>query len=105
MGAVLAEGETILSNAAREPEIDDLINFLNQRGAKIEGIGTSTIKIQGVGNLTPVQSPYQIIPDRIEALTYIVAAIMTNSSVKVTNCIPAHFESVIQLFKTAWGPI
>lgn len=85
MAAALAEGETVLENAAREPEIVDLANFLNSCGAKIEGAGNSQIKIQGVANLIQ-NSPYRIMPDRIEAGTYLIAAAMTNGEVRVENC-------------------
>lgn len=85
MAAALAEGETVLENAAREPEIVDLANFLNSCGAKIEGAGNSQIKIQGVASLTQ-NSPYRIMPDRIEAGTYLIAAAMTNGEVRVENC-------------------
>lgn len=85
MAAALAEGETVLENAAREPEIVDLANFLNSCGAKIEGAGNSQIKIQGVTSLNQ-SSPYRIMPDRIEAGTYLIAAAMTNGEVRVENC-------------------
>lgn len=85
MAAALAEGETVLENAAREPEIVDLANFLNSCGAKIEGAGNSQIKIQGVASLTQ-NSPYRIMPDRIEAGTYLIAAAMTNGEVRVEDC-------------------
>lgn len=85
MAAALAEGETVLENAAREPEIVDLANFLNSCGAKIEGAGNSQIKIQGVAGLTQ-NKPYKIMPDRIEAGTYLIAAAMTNGEVRVEDC-------------------
>lgn len=85
MAAALAEGETVLENAAREPEIVDLANFLNSCGAKIEGAGNSQIKIQGVTSLTQ-SKPYRIMPDRIEAGTYLIAAAMTNGEVRVEDC-------------------
>lgn len=85
MAACLAEGETILENAAREPEIIDLANFLNSCGAKIEGAGQTTIRIQGVTSLKST-SAYAIMPDRIEAGTYLIAAGMTNGKIRVENC-------------------
>ncbi len=85
MAACLAEGETILDNAAREPEIVDLANFLKSCGAKIEGAGQTQIKIQGVTSLRQ-ETPYSIMPDRIEAGTYLIAAAMTNGEVRVENC-------------------
>lgn len=88
MAASLAEGETILENAAREPEIVDLANFLNSCGAKISGAGESQIKIQGVTRLEQ-KNPYKIMPDRIEAGTYLIAAAMTNGEVRVEDC-PYH---------------
>ncbi len=83
MAAVLAQGETLIENSAREPEIIDLCNFLNLMGAKIEGIGSNNIQIQGVDNLKGID--YKIIPDRIETCTYIVAAAITKSKLKLTN--------------------
>ncbi len=88
MAACLAEGETVLENAAREPEIVDLANFLNSCGAKIEGAGQPCIKIQGVSSLK-CQSPYAIMPDRIEAGTYLIAAGMTDGEIIVEGC-PYH---------------
>lgn len=85
MAACLAEGETVLDNAAREPEIVDLANFLNSCGAKIEGAGQAQIKIQGVTGLTQ-EKTYCIMPDRIEAGTYLIAAAMTNGEVRVEDC-------------------
>ncbi len=88
MAASLADGETILENAAREPEIVDLANFLNSCGAKITGAGESQIHIQGVARLEQ-KNPYKIMPDRIEAGTYLIAAAMTNGEVRVEDC-PHH---------------
>lgn len=83
MAATLAKGETILENAAREPEIVDLANFLNKCGAKIEGHGTHVIRIQGVEELRGCE--YEVISDRIEAGTYLVAGAITRSSIEVKN--------------------
>lgn len=85
MAACLADGETVLDNAAREPEIVDLANFLNSCGAKIEGAGQTQIRIQGVTSLKQ-EKPYRIMPDRIEAGTYLIAAAMTNGEVRVEDC-------------------
>ena len=85
MAASIAEGETILENAAREPEIVDLANFLNSCGAKITGAGQTTITIQGVSSLKST-TPYSIMPDRIEAGTYLIAAAMTGGEIKVEDC-------------------
>jgi len=92
LAATLAEGMTIIENAAREPQIVDLANFLNMCGAKITGAGTDTIKIKGVKRLNGCM--YEIIPDMIEAGTYMVAAAATEGNLKITNVIPKHLESV-----------
>jgi len=92
MAATLAEGETIIENAAREPEIVDLANFLNKAGAKIEGAGTEEMHIQGVSFLSPVE--YAVIPDRIEAGTMMTAAAITKGKVKISGIIPEHVEAV-----------
>ena len=81
MAAVRAEGVTIIENAAREPEIDDLCNFLNKMGAKIEGIGGGRLEITGVEKLTPCE--YTVMPDRIVAGTFIIAAVMFDGEIKV----------------------
>ncbi len=94
MAATLAEGTTVLENAAKEPEVVDLANYLKTLGAKIKGAGTPIITIEGVKELnTP--SPYRVIPDRIEAGTLLVAAGITGGEITITNCIPAHLETVI----------
>ena len=79
MAATLAEGETTISNAAREPEVGDLANCLVKMGAKIDGIGTDTLKVTGVARLKG--GTYEVIPDRIESGTYAVAAAMTGGDV------------------------
>jgi UDP-N-acetylglucosamine 1-carboxyvinyltransferase len=91
--AVLAEGETVLSNAAREPEVTDLVDLLVKMGAKIEGRGTSTIRVQGVDKLHG--ATHAVIPDRIEAGTFIVAAAITGGDVKLSHCAPQHLTAVI----------
>ncbi|MCG8473811.1 MAG: UDP-N-acetylglucosamine 1-carboxyvinyltransferase [Desulfobacterales bacterium] len=93
MAATLAEGKTILSNAAREPEIIALAGVLNAMGAKIEGAGSPEITITGVSSLAPVEAA--IIPDRIEAGTFMVAAAMTGGDVVVERCEPRHMEAII----------
>jgi UDP-N-acetylglucosamine 1-carboxyvinyltransferase len=93
MAAVLADGETVLENAAREPEVKDLANFLIGMGAKIEGSGTGTIVIQGVEKL--LGTDYTVLPDRIETGTYLVAAAMTGGHIKVTNTAPETLEAVL----------
>lgn len=92
LAAVMAKGNTIIENAAREPHIVDLANFLNSCGARISGAGTDIIKIKGVSKLHG--STYAIIPDMIEAGTFMVAAAATGGCVKITNVIPKHLESI-----------
>lgn len=99
MAATLAEGETIIDNAAMEPEIVDLSNFLNKLGADIKGAGTSTIRIKGVSKLGGAK--HQIIPDRIEAGTFMVAAAITKGDIVVENVISNHIKPVIAKLKEA----
>ncbi|MCY9658364.1 UDP-N-acetylglucosamine 1-carboxyvinyltransferase [Paenibacillus chondroitinus] len=99
MAAVKAEGITTIYNAAREPEIQDLQNFLNAMGADIIGAGTDTITIRGVENLSPCT--YRIIPDRIVAGTFMVAAAATKGSITLEKVNPAHLTSVIHVLKRA----
>ena len=93
LAAVKARGTTIIENAAREPHIVDLANFLNSMGANIMGAGTNVIKIRGVDSLHG--TTYSIIPDQIEAGTYMAAAVATQGDVTITNVIPKHLESII----------
>ncbi|MEO8400415.1 MAG: UDP-N-acetylglucosamine 1-carboxyvinyltransferase [Gammaproteobacteria bacterium] len=93
MAAVLAEGQTVILNAAREPEVEDLANFLNTLGAKISGAGTSTIIIDGVDELSG--GSYQVMPDRIETGTYLTAAAITRGKIKLKNTRPDLLESVL----------
>ena len=93
LAAVKARGLTVIENAAREPHIVDLANFLNSMGANIMGAGTSVIKIRGVESLHG--TTYSIIPDQIEAGTYMVAAAATSGDVIIENVIPKHLESII----------
>ncbi len=99
MAAVMAEGETIIDNAAMEPEIVDLANFLNKMGAQIKGVGTSTIKIKGVKELGG--ATHSIIPDRIEAGTFMVAAAITKGDVIVENVITSHIKPIIAKLREA----
>ncbi|MFP4392413.1 MAG: UDP-N-acetylglucosamine 1-carboxyvinyltransferase [Desulfohalobiaceae bacterium] len=92
MAAVLAKGETVLENAAREPEIQDLAHFLNACGARIEGQGSSVLRIQGVDSLRGAE--YQVLPDRIEAGTYLVAAGITGSSLELENYPGQYLDAV-----------
>lgn len=93
MAATLAEGTTTIENAAKEPEIVDLANYLIKMGAKITGHGTSVIKIEGVEKLTPAR--HDILPDRIEAGTLLIAGAITGGEVEVTNCNPHDLEALI----------
>ncbi len=97
MAAVLAEGKTVLKNAAREPEISNLADFLIKMGANIKGAGTDTISIVGVKKLKPAK--IRAIPDRIEAGTYLVAGAVANGDVTVENCNPKHMTAVLQKLK------
>lgn len=93
MAATLAEGTTVLNNAAREPEVVNLANVLKGMGAKISGAGTDTIIIEGVTSLKPTEA--EIIPDRIEAGTFMIAAGMTRGEINIIGCNPHHLESLI----------
>lgn len=93
MAAALAEGTTIIENAAEEPEIVDLANFLNEMGANVKGAGTNTIKIKGVESLKGAE--HTVIPDRIEAATYMVAAAMTKGDITVENVLMEHLKLII----------
>ncbi len=93
MAATLAEGTTIIENAAREPEVSDLAHFLNSMGARIKGAGTDRIEIEGVKELHGAS--YDILPDRIETGTYLVAAAMTGGDIKLKNTRPELLESVL----------
>jgi len=103
MAAVLAEGKTILKNAAREPEILDLANFLIQMGAKITGAGTSTIEIEGVESLGG--GSYSVMPDRIEAGTYLTAGAITRGQVTVRRVKPDNLLSLLCKFEEAGATI
>lgn len=99
MAAVLAEGVTILENAAREPEVVDLANMLNKMGAKISGIGTSTLTIEGVERLNPVR--YETLPDRIEAGTHLIAAAATGGHIIARKVQPYLLEAVLEKLEAA----
>ena len=103
MAAVLAEGETIIENAAREPEVVDLANFLIAMGAKIQGAGTDIIVIQGVDKLG--HANYSVMPDRIEAGTYLVAAAITGGRVKLHGARGDHLDAVLLKLKEAGATI
>ena len=93
MAAVLADGETLMENCAREPEVTDLAALLTTMGARIEGAGTSTIRVQGVTSLHGAR--HRINPDRIEAGTFLIAGAITNGDIIVADCNPAHLGAVI----------
>ena len=97
MAAALAEGETVMKNCAREPEVADLADLLNKMGARIEGAGSSTIRIRGVEKLHGAR--HRIIPDRIEAATFVIAAALTGGDVNVAGCQPDHLEALLQKLK------
>jgi UDP-N-acetylglucosamine 1-carboxyvinyltransferase len=99
MAAALAEGQTTLMNAALEPEITDLANLLNKMGARISGAGTSTITIDGVSSLHGTS--HSIIPDRIEAGTFLAVGAMTDSDLELTACNPGHLTSIIEKMREA----
>jgi len=103
MAAVLAEGVTVLRNVAREPEVVSLANVLIKMGAKIKGAGTSVITIEGVSTLKPVS--VSIIPDRIEAGTFMVSAALTRGDVTILNCEPDHLEAVIHKLKLSGAQV
>jgi UDP-N-acetylglucosamine 1-carboxyvinyltransferase len=93
MAAALADGETLMENCAREPEVQDVADLLIKMGAKIEGAGTSTIKVKGVSSLRGAK--HRIIPDRIEAGTFIIAGAISGGDLMVTNCDPNHLTSLL----------
>jgi len=103
MAAVLAKGETLIENAAREPEVVDLANFLRLMGAQIEGAGTDSILIQGVDSLQGTS--YSVMPDRIESGTYLVAAAITGGRVKIKRTRPDHLDAVLMKLEEAGADI
>ncbi len=103
MAAVLAQGTTVLKNAAKEPEIQDLAHMLRKMGADIEGDGTDTIVIRGVNSLHPAD--HTVIPDRIETGTFMIAAAMTRGDVMITACRPGHLDSLHEKLESAGARI
>ena len=101
MAAALADGVSVLENAAQEPEVVDLANFLNAMGAKISGAGTNTLTIEGVENLGGAE--YSVLPDRIETGTYLVAGAITSGHVRVTRTRPHDLDSVIEKLRPGAG--
>jgi len=103
MAAVLAEGDTLMENCAREPEVTDLAALLTSMGARIEGAGTSTIQVQGVSKLHGAR--FRIQPDRIEAGTFLVAGAITSGDLIVTNCTPSHLSALLSKLEEAGARI
>ena len=103
MAATLAKGQTILHNAAAEPEVQDLANLLIKMGAKIEGAGTRTITIEGVKKLQGTK--HRIIPDRVEAGTYLIAACATKGNIFIRGAVKAHLESLVQKLEEAGAKV
>jgi len=99
MAAALARGRTVLENAAREPEVEELARLLNKMGARISGAGTNLVTIEGVAELQPVD--HAILPDRIEAGTLLAAAAITGGDVLVAPAIPEHLDAVLQKLREA----
>jgi UDP-N-acetylglucosamine 1-carboxyvinyltransferase len=99
MASVLADGETVLENSAREPEVTDLVVMLRKMGARIEGDGTSTLRILGVEKLHGTE--HSVIPDRIEAGTFLVAGAITGGDLTITNCAPEHLGAIIAKMQQA----
>ncbi len=99
MAATLADGETVLENCAREPEVVDLADLLNKMGARIEGAGSQQIRIKGVNKLHGAR--HRIIPDRIEAGTFLIAGALTGGALSVTHCEPKHLTAVVQKMREA----
>ncbi|RMF61339.1 MAG: UDP-N-acetylglucosamine 1-carboxyvinyltransferase [Calditrichaeota bacterium] len=103
MAAVLAEGTTVIENAAEEPEIVNLGEFLIQMGAQIQGLGTKTVTINGVKELHPVD--FTVIPDRIEAATFLVAGLITGGELMISGCEPRHMKEVLSKLTDAGGQL
>jgi len=103
MAAVLARGETVLENAAREPEVVDLADYLTAMGARIEGVGTSTITVEGVDRLTGCE--YHVVPDRIETGTFLVGAAVTRGKIRVRDTVPGVMHAVLDKLREAGADI
>jgi UDP-N-acetylglucosamine 1-carboxyvinyltransferase len=103
MAAALADGETVLENAAREPEVTDLVEMLRKMGAEISGDGTSTLRIRGVEKLHGTE--HTVIPDRIEAGTFLVAGAITGGELTISHCAPEHLGAVIAKLEQAGVPV
>ena len=103
MAATLADGETVIENAAREPEVVDLANFLSSMGAKIHGAGTDKIVIEGVKSLRGTH--YDVLPDRIESGTYLVAGAITRGHVRIKNTRPEHLDAIVAKLREAGATV
>jgi UDP-N-acetylglucosamine 1-carboxyvinyltransferase len=103
MAATLARGRTTLENAAREPEVEELGRVLNKMGAQVMGAGTSVITVEGVDALQPIE--HAIVPDRIEAGTFMVAAALTRGDVLLRDCLPEHLDAVIAKLRSAGAKV
>jgi UDP-N-acetylglucosamine 1-carboxyvinyltransferase len=103
MAAALADGETVLENAAREPEVTDLVEMLRKMGAEIEGEGTATLRIRGVEQLHGTE--HSVIPDRIETGTFLVAGAITGGELTISHCAPEHLGAVIAKLEQAGVPV
>jgi UDP-N-acetylglucosamine 1-carboxyvinyltransferase len=103
MAAVLAKGETVIGNAAREPEVQDLAALLNKMGARIQGAGTSTIRVQGVESLHGAE--HTIIADRIEAGTFLIAGAMTRGDLLIDHCVPQHLDALAAKLRQAGAEV
>jgi len=99
LAGVMARGRTVIGNAAREPEIEDLASFLATMGAQVRGAGTSTIEVEGVPRLAPGR--HRTVPDRLEAGTYLVAGAITRGEVTVADCVPAHLRMELRKLEEA----
>ncbi len=103
MAAVLAQGQTVIQNAAREPEVQDLAALLNKMGARIEGAGTSTIRVEGVAKLHGTE--HTIIADRIEAGTFLIAGAMSRGDLTIANCVPEHLDALVAKLRQAGAEV
>jgi UDP-N-acetylglucosamine 1-carboxyvinyltransferase len=103
MAAVLAEGQTVIQNAAREPEVQDLAELLNKMGARVEGAGTSTIRVDGVAKLHGTE--HTIIADRIEAGTFLIAGAMTRGDLVISECVPEHLDALVAKIRKAGAEV
>jgi UDP-N-acetylglucosamine 1-carboxyvinyltransferase len=103
MAASLAKGRTVIENAAREPEVEELARVLNKMGARVQGAGTAVVSVEGVDELLPVE--HAILPDRIEAGTFMVAAAITRGDVLVRDCLPEHLDAVTAKLRAAGAEI